>query len=184
MPHIYLTKNALFHPSVVNPENYVFRFKFGVWIISFFKKNFRFPGVADLKVGDVYMIGNFFFVFGSLIEFALVNSLQRRKRKKKARKRKNSEIGDNRRTKPQKLEKIETVENGDFGQSDDELKAPDKLTFTQTSKKSRRSCVSCLRSVFKDVDRSALILFPICFVIWHICFLSFCVLNSTHQKFI
>ncbi|XP_075249542.1 gamma-aminobutyric acid receptor subunit alpha-6-like isoform X2 [Convolutriloba macropyga] len=34
----------------------------------------KFPGVADLKIGDIYMIINFFFVFGSLIEFAIVNN--------------------------------------------------------------------------------------------------------------
>ncbi|XP_063712206.1 gamma-aminobutyric acid receptor subunit rho-1-like isoform X3 [Symsagittifera roscoffensis] len=34
----------------------------------------KFPGVADLKIGDIYMIVNFFFVFGSLIEFAVVNN--------------------------------------------------------------------------------------------------------------
>ena len=34
---------------------------------------FRFPGIADLKVADLYLIINFFFVFASLIEFALVS---------------------------------------------------------------------------------------------------------------
>ena len=138
---------------------------------------FRFPGVADLKVGDVYMIGNFFFVFGSLIEFALVNSLQRRKRKKKTRKRKNSE--------PSKRQKLATVENGDLEvKSEDELKPPDKVTFTQTAKRPGSPVLTCLRSMFKDVDRCALILFPSCFMIWHICFLSFCVMNSSHHKLI
>ena len=35
---------------------------------------FRFPSIADLKLGDIYMIVNFFFVFGALIEFAMVNT--------------------------------------------------------------------------------------------------------------
>ena len=34
---------------------------------------FRFPGIADLKMADLYLIVNFFFVFASLIEFALVS---------------------------------------------------------------------------------------------------------------
>ena len=35
--------------------------------------SFRLPGIADLKVADLYLIINFFFVFASLIEFALVS---------------------------------------------------------------------------------------------------------------
>ena len=38
-----------------------------------FPCHFRFPGIADLKVADLYLIINFFFVFASLIEFALVS---------------------------------------------------------------------------------------------------------------
>ena len=34
---------------------------------------FRFPGIADLKMADLYLIVNFFFVFASLIEFAVVS---------------------------------------------------------------------------------------------------------------
>ncbi|XP_075253148.1 glycine receptor subunit alphaZ1-like [Convolutriloba macropyga] len=33
----------------------------------------RFPGVADLKMGDLYLIVNFFYVFATLVEFALVS---------------------------------------------------------------------------------------------------------------
>ena len=35
--------------------------------------NFSFPGVADLKMGDLYLIVNFFYVFATLVEFALVS---------------------------------------------------------------------------------------------------------------
>ena len=34
---------------------------------------FRFPGIADLKMADLYLIINFFFVFAGLIEFAMVS---------------------------------------------------------------------------------------------------------------
>ncbi|XP_063729203.1 glycine receptor subunit alpha-4-like isoform X2 [Symsagittifera roscoffensis] len=48
----------------------------------------RFPGVADLKMGDLYLIINFFYVFATLVEFALV-SYQPPPRKKWKRARKN-----------------------------------------------------------------------------------------------
>ena len=47
-----------------------------------FDYNFRFPSIADLKLGDIYMIVNFFFVFGTLIEFAIINAQSTSARKK------------------------------------------------------------------------------------------------------
>ncbi|XP_075260079.1 glycine receptor subunit alpha-2-like isoform X2 [Convolutriloba macropyga] len=47
----------------------------------------QFPGIADLKMGDMYLIVNFFYVFASLIEFALVSyQPPEREKWKKARK--------------------------------------------------------------------------------------------------
>ncbi len=45
-----------------------------------------FPGIADMKMADLYLIINFFYVFASLIEFALVSyqSPARKKWKKRA----------------------------------------------------------------------------------------------------
>ena len=47
-----------------------------------FRFFFRFPSIADLKLGDIYMIVNFFFVFGTLIEFAIINAQSTSARKR------------------------------------------------------------------------------------------------------
>ena len=41
--------------------------------LSSFLLSERFPGIADLKMADLYLIVNFFYVFASLIEFAVVS---------------------------------------------------------------------------------------------------------------
>ena len=43
----------------------------------------RFPGIADLKMADLYLIVNFFYVFASLIEFAVVSYQSPEKEHKK-----------------------------------------------------------------------------------------------------
>ncbi|XP_063729135.1 gamma-aminobutyric acid receptor subunit rho-1-like isoform X2 [Symsagittifera roscoffensis] len=144
----------------------------------------KFPGIADLKIGDVYMIGNFFFVFGSLIEFALVNSGQRRR--VKSRKRKESKVvvrgaaEKNKNTKnyfscdmQTNCDDEERMNGGDNDDVDGERRGDSPRTKRRRFV-SHRAITQANIKLERGFDFWALIIFPTTFLLWHAGFAVYC----------
>ena len=125
------------------------------------------------------MFGNFFFVFGSLVEFALVHSSVQRKVRKNKRKQldeqksKNNIIINNK--------DYRTCEMGDLedGKNDVENSDTKRARFRATRAKTQLE----LKLKQRNLDYYALIIFPTAFVIWHACFAAYCLVKLDHTYF-
>ncbi|XP_075241301.1 glycine receptor subunit alpha-2-like isoform X2 [Convolutriloba macropyga] len=114
----------------------------------------KFPSIADLKLGDIYMIVNFFFVFGALIEFAMVNADSSAKKLKKEKKQQAV------------LEKRTTVQYN-FVHPSEPATPSDNVNNSPESGPTEEK-VAKKPAQWKDFDGISKKVFPSLFLIWNI----------------